>query len=301
MPPAFAASARALDAVVDRVERSAWLDAPAEKVAALVRRLVPSGVVEDLASGTPSAHPAHPPLTALTIGAFTGASLLDLLGGEPVAARRLTGIGLLAAIPTILTGANDWLSTAQAERRVGLVHAAVNDVAITLMALGYRNRRRGRHGSGAAFGAAGFVVLSAGGWLGGHLAYALGVGVDTTAFSHLPQDWTDVASADDVPAGTAMQGSAGGAPVLLTRTDAGIVALADRCTHRGGPLHEGELADGAVTCPWHGSRFRLTDGSVTSGPAVRPAPVLETRVVSGRVQVRRPDEPRALRLRPVGS
>lgn len=297
----FAAPARALDAVVDRLERAEVLDQPAEKVALLLRRILPPGPVEDLASGTPSAHPAHPPMTALTIGCFVGASVLDVLGAEPDAARRLTGAGLLAAVPTVLTGANDWLSTAQAERRVGLVHAAVNDVAVSLMLLGYRARRQGRHARGAALGAAGCVVLTAGGWLGGHLAYALGVGVDTTAFEHLPQDWADVASAADVTTGAATAGWADGVSVLLTRTDSGIVALAGRCTHRGGPLYEGSVEAGCVTCPWHGSQFRLEDGAVASGPAVRPAPVLEVRVLEGRVQVRRPGEARALRVRPVGS
>ncbi len=294
------APARLLDALVDRVERATALDAPAEKVVASVRRMIRPGPLKDVLSGTPSAHPAHPPLTAVTVGLFTSASLLDLVRADPAAARRLTGAGLLAAVPTVLSGANDWLSTAQAERRVGLVHAAVNDVAVTLLAFGYLARRRGRHGRGAALGAAGVAALSVGGWLGGHLAFALGVGVDTTAFEHLPADWTDVAAADDVREGEPHPGWADGTALLLTRTGSDIVCLASRCTHRGGALHEGDIADGCVTCPLHGSRFRLTDGSVVTGPAVRPAPVLQVRVVDGRVQVRR-DEVRALRTKPVGN
>ena len=47
-----------------------------------------------------------------------------------------------------------------------------------------------------------------------------------------------------------------------------------------------------------GMSKRLTSGAVVWGPATRPQPVLQTRIVEGRVQVRR-DEPQALRTRPV--
>jgi nitrite reductase/ring-hydroxylating ferredoxin subunit len=74
--------------------------------------------------------------------------------------------------------------------------------------------------------------------------------------------------------------------VLLVRHSGQVHALADRCSHRGGPLHEGQLVDGCVQCPWHGSRFLLDDGTIARGPASRPQPAYETRVVEGRVQVR---------------
>ena len=65
-----------------------------------------------------------------------------------------------------------------------------------------------------------------------------------------------------------------------------IHGIADRCTHRGGPLHEGELQDGCVTCPWHFSRFRLEDGSVERGPATVPQPTYDVREVGDRIEVR---------------
>ena len=54
----------------------------------------------------------------------------------------------------------------------------------------------------------------------------------------------------------------------------------------GGPLSEGELKDGSVVCPWHGSRFCLADGSVLDGPATIPQPRYETRVRNGQIEVR---------------
>jgi nitrite reductase/ring-hydroxylating ferredoxin subunit len=148
---------------------------------------------------------------------------------------------------------------------------------------------------------AGAGLTGAAGWLGGHLAYALGVGVDTTAFQALPGEWTDTCAEADVPGTGGLRVDVAGVPVLLARAGGTVVALADRCTHRGGPLHDGEFADGCVTCPLHGSSFALADGRVRAGPATRPQPTLAVRVESGRVQVRRADEQRSLRTNPVGA
>ncbi|HEY3750415.1 MAG TPA: hypothetical protein VGL80_14545 [Pseudonocardiaceae bacterium] len=102
------------------------------------------------------------------------ATSLDLVGGAAgrPAARRLIGLGLLAAGPTAAAGWSDWLDTEGAERRVGLVHATSNAVGLSAYALSWWQRRRG--GGGRAAGLAGAVALGVGGWLGGHLAYALG-------------------------------------------------------------------------------------------------------------------------------
>ena len=70
-----------------------------------------------------------------------------------------------------------------------------------------------------------------------------------------------------------------------------VHALANRCTHRGGPLHEGEVADGQVTCPWHGSRFELSTGSVCAGPAASPQPLYEARAREGQIEVRQVTDP----------
>ena len=60
----------------------------------------------------------------------------------------------------------------------------------------------------------------------------------------------------------------------------GLITLAT-----GAWLSDGELADGCLTCPWHGSVFRITDGSVARGPATAPQPAFETREVDGAIQV----------------
>lgn len=288
-------SGEALDHVVDRIERASWLDRVGDAVSAQLRKLIRPGAVEDLLSGTPLAHPAHPMLVAVPIGAWTSATALDLLGGDRRTTRTLVAIGSIAALPAAATGASDWLSTTQAERRVGLVHAVANYAALSLQLASWRARRDGRQ-SGAVLSAAALGLTSVAGWLGGHLAYAQGVGVDTTAFQRLPTEWTDLCGADelgDIPS----RHDVAGVPLVAYRTGGEVVVLADRCTHRGGPLHEGSLDDGCITCPWHGSAFG-SGGQVVSGPATRPQAALEVRSSDGRVQVRRSEE-RSLRVNPV--
>lgn len=76
----------------------------------------------------------------------------------------------------------------------------------------------------------------------------------------------------------------GEVPVVAVRDQGRIHVLADRCSHLSGPLSDGEVRDGCVTCPWHGSTFRLADGSVARGPATAPQPSCQVRVADGMIQ-----------------
>ena len=195
--------AAVLDKLVGKIERAEVLDKPADQIAALSERLkgLPgSRAVEDLASGTPIGHPMHPLLVAIPLGSWTSAIVFDLVG-DAEGARRLTGLGVLSAVPAMITGHSDWSYTDGGERRVGFVHAALNNVAVYAYAGSWLARRSGRRGLGIGLSVLGGVALTGGGWLGGHLAYAMGVGVDTTAFQKSEPEWTRVASAVDVSAG----------------------------------------------------------------------------------------------------
>ncbi len=75
--------------------------------------------------------------------------------------------------------------------------------------------------------------------------------------------------------------------IVLVRIGDQVFALADRCTYRGGQLHEGEVRDRAIVCPRDGCTFRLRDGAVLRGPANIPQPSLDVRVEEGQVEVRR--------------
>jgi hypothetical protein len=230
------------------------LDPVAKKVGKLAREATKPRKLKELLSGSWLGHPVHPVLTDVTIGTLTSAVLLDWLGGDDSrpAARRLIAIGLLSATPTVASGASDWGDTEVADervRRIGLVHAGANVVASTLFAASYAARRRGDDGRLLALVAG--AALTASGYLGGHMSFAEGVGVDQTAFEEPPEDWTDVLAETELVEDKPRCVLADGTAVMLVRTNGALYALSDHCSHRGGPLHEGEISDTTVTCPWH--------------------------------------------------
>ncbi len=289
---------RFLDRLAGRIEHAEQLDQPSKVVASVADKLLANRRVTELLSGTPIGHPVHPLLVTIPIGSWTSSMIFDLTGDEK-AADGLIGIGVLSALPTAVAGVNDWRYTSGAEQRVGLVHAMLNNVAVGTYGLSWLARKAGRRKTGIVLSILGAGVITASGWLGGHLSYALGVGVDTTAFTHGEQDWISVADLAEIKAGELGQAEIGGVGLVLTRDGDDIRVLADRCTYRGGPLHEGELRDGCIVCPWHGCMFEL-DGTVAGGPATRPLPAYQVKVTDGQVYARRVDEPRALRANPVG-
>jgi nitrite reductase/ring-hydroxylating ferredoxin subunit/uncharacterized membrane protein len=291
-------TSRVIEKLATKIESADVLDPVGEKLNGLLHKVIRPGAVEDVLSGTPAGHPLHPALVSLPIGAWSTSLVLDLAGQDD-AAGVASLLGTISAVPAALTGANDWLTTSGPERRVGLVHAATNYAGIFLQLGSWIARRRGHRGTAVALSAVGFSTIGVAGWLGGHLSYALGVGVDTTAFQKYSSDWIDVAAESDVPATGSFGADAGGVPVLIARLNGSLVAMADRCTHRGAPLHEGDVKDGCIHCPWHDSVFDLADGSVVSGPATRPQPTFDVEVSDGRVKVRRHEE-RALRSNLVG-
>jgi uncharacterized membrane protein len=167
-----------LHEVVTRIENAEQLDGPARTAQNLARRGLRNSKVDAVLRGEALGHPLHPALLVLPMGGWLSASVLDLTGGDAAAARRLVGFGCLAALPTAAAGAADWVRTTGAERRVGFLHAGINDLALGMYLLSWRSRARGRRTSGALLALTGGGLLGVGGWLGGHLAYRRGVGVD---------------------------------------------------------------------------------------------------------------------------
>jgi len=78
-----------------------------------------------------------------------------------------------------------------------------------------------------------------------------------------------VASLAEVPPGTGRQVQVSGRAVAIYNVDGTVHAIDGTCTHRGGPLGEGELVESVVTCPWHGARFDVTTGAVLGPPATQ--------------------------------
>jgi len=168
------------------IESTGALDAPARIVVRTSRSALGAGTLKDVLSGAWLGHAVHPIMTDLVIGSFTSASLLDLVGGDDdgAAAERLLAIGIAAYGPTALSGVSDWTdreATDPGVRRVGLVHAASNAVALTLYVSSLLARRKGDRGRGKLLALAGAAAMGSGGYLGGHLAYVQGVGVSHEA------------------------------------------------------------------------------------------------------------------------
>lgn len=273
----------------EAIESWAVLDRVVRPVTSLVSKLVRPGALKDALSGTWIGHPAHPMLTDLPIGAWTSALLLDVLGGDERAraADSLIGAGVLMAMPTALTGLSDLADVEDRKgRAVGAAHAIGNTVGLALYAGSYVMRKRGRRRAGVSLSMLGAAVMSGSGFLGGHLSYRRGIGVDTTAFDTAPSGWTAVLDDADLHDRVPRKVTVGRSDVLLYREGGRIMALANRCSHRGGPLHKGRVENGEVRCPWHLSTFRLDDGSIIQGPATAPQRRYEARVADGKVEVR---------------
>lgn len=274
---------------LDRLEELSFLDPVVKPLRSAVQSLIRPPAVADALHGTWLGHPLHPVLVQVPVGAFASAVILDLVGGEDAegGADLLALTGLLSAVPAALAGANDWSAANPSEQRSGLVHALANTVGLAAWVASLLARRRGDRGRGKLLGIAGLAAMGVGGTIGGHLSYRRSLGANSNAeiADTGPADWTDAGSAD-VPEGKPVLRQAGGTPVLLVRTGSRIDALIDLCSHQSGPLHEGEIADGCVTCPWHGSQFRLADGAVVHGPSTHPQPALHTRITGDRLQVK---------------
>ncbi|MCU1489564.1 MAG: Rieske (2Fe-2S) iron-sulfur domain protein [Acidimicrobiaceae bacterium] len=282
---------------VGALEQLESLDPLIERARVPVRRVLAQPKLRDLLSGTPLGHPAHPMLVQLPIGCFSSALLLDVLPGHyRRPARLLIGAGLLSALPAAASGTSDASYTVGAEARVAAVHAGLNLVALGLMARSFAARRPAGHG-GRVSALLGMTVLGASGWLGGHLAYAMGVGVDTNAFQSGPTDWTRADSEVPTRPGCTLA-VVGGVGVAVVEKDGEIYAIADRCSHRGGPLSQGEVDGDCLVCPWHGSAFNLATGDVERGPASIQQPAYEARRTEAGLELRR-QEPRAMRTNPV--
>jgi len=162
------------------IENSESLDGAVDQVGAVVHKVFGTGTVRDVLHGAPLGHPAHPVAILIPAGAWISAAVLDFLPGQEKAARALVGVGVLSAAPAAASGIADWsVLRDQKQRRVGIVHWAANLTAVALYSASYVQRRRGRLASGKALSLAGLALISASGYLGGHLAYRQAANVES--------------------------------------------------------------------------------------------------------------------------
>jgi nitrite reductase/ring-hydroxylating ferredoxin subunit/uncharacterized membrane protein len=248
--------------------------------------------VKNFLHGTWLGHPLHPALTDVPIGAWTTALALD--GMEAVngsngfgrAADAAIAIGFVGAMGAAMSGATDWASTEGRARKIGLVHGLLNVGASALYLTSLVMRTKNRRKAGVGLAMLGFAVSSASAYLGGHLVYGERVGVNRAVIESPPEDFVAVMDDSELEEGKLKRVEVQDIPVLLVRRHGEICALAETCSHLGGPLSEGEFDGDNVKCPWHGSMFSVVDGSVVNGPASFPQPCFETRVREGKIEIK---------------
>ena len=98
----------------------------------------------------------------------------------------------------------------------------------------------------------------------------------------------DAAALSDLPPGSSLEVSVDGTDLALFNVDGTIRAVEAECSHAGGPLCEGDVEDGVVTCPWHAATFDLSDGKALTRPATLDVVSYPARVVGERVEVELP-------------
>ena len=287
-----------MDKLGDFIDHQSWLG-PVETALgsaadAVFNKAMPFGQkVRNFLHGTWLGHPLHPVVTDIPLGAWTVAAVLDAYelsaGDERFApgADVAVGIGLLGAVAAATTGLNDWNATNGKPRRVGTLHAVTNIAATVCYVASWWQRRDGCRPSGLTTGFAGYALSIAGAYLGGHLVYNERIGVNH-APEDLPEEFVPLLKESELRENVLQKAEADGIPVLVVKRGGRIFVLAEKCAHLGGPLAEGELDGETVTCPWHGSKFSLEDGSVINGPATYSQPCFEVRVRDGQVEVRGP-------------
>lgn len=74
--------------------------------------------------------------------------------------------------------------------------------------------------------------------------------------------------------------------IMLFEKEGQYRALNNRCTHKGGPLCEGERSDDTVTCPWHGAEFDLDTGEPAGPPATEAVEAYDVRVQGDEIEVK---------------
>jgi nitrite reductase/ring-hydroxylating ferredoxin subunit/uncharacterized membrane protein len=274
------------------------LDDVADKVQPVVNRVVNSGgtPLRNLLDGTYIGTPVHPIIITVPVGSWSAALVfdgLDLLTGKKAmrdAADASLAVGVASGFVAAAVGFSDWRYLLGESRRTGMAHALLNVVGITLNTASLVARATGRRNVGRLLLLTGYSINGMGAHLGGELSYEYGLRVNRNVFdAGGPDDFVAVLDEGELPAsGDGMKSvEVTGTHVLLARAgDGTLCAIADRCGHFSGPLHEGERLGDTVVCPWHASRFDLKTGEVLDGPAVFPQSTYEVRVRDGRVEIK---------------
>ena len=260
----------------------------------------PGRLLQDFLNGSWLGHSLHAVLVDVVIGGATAALLLDVLRvffsveGLETATTWVLGLAWLSALGAIISGLTDYKDTApdSAERDVAGLHGLVNIVATIAFTISLLQRLGGAHDGAFWTLLLGYLVISVGGYIGGHVVFKYGYMVNHNAFSRgkRAKDFTAAVAVAEVPEGAPTKIMFGTTSVMLVRRGDVVHALKETCSHAGGPLSEGELKGDTITCPWHFSTFGLADGSVVHGPASSRQVSYRARINGDQVELQGPHD-----------
>jgi len=243
----------------------------------------PTPAIRDFLNGRWLGHPLHALLTDAPIGILFLVIVLDVVGQRAAADVALI-VGVLALLAAAASGAADYADTDGTARERATVHSALMIVALLLYVVSLALRATGGDDRTVATWTSivGFVVLAAGAYVGGDVVYVLGNMVNRHAYRGAGTKWialepAELDDAGDIPEGRPVKAKLGINTLALVRQGETVLALHDACAHAGEPLSGGTVKDGCLICPWHGSRFRLSDGRVVRGPSVYDQPAYTVR------------------------
>jgi nitrite reductase/ring-hydroxylating ferredoxin subunit len=199
-------------------------------------------------------------------------------------------VSVAGALAAATTGLSDWRYMRGEKRRLAAAHGLLNVVGLAFNVTSLGLRLGGRRRAGRVSSALGFAVAGAAAHFGGELSFGMGVRVNQAQPGARPSEFEAVLDESQLHGASMQRVEVAGEAVLVTRSASGdLCAIANTCSHFGGPLAEGEREGDIVVCPWHGSRFDVCSGEVRGGPAVFPQPRFEARARDGKIDVRRAD------------
>lgn len=186
--------------------------------------------------------------------------------------------GLLSMLAAAATGFADYTDTDGTARMRATVHNTVMIVTLVVYTVSLVLRLGGPANRTPAIVMAlvGAVLLSIGAYVGGEVVYALGNMIDRHAWRRGARDWVAV-DLSGVGEATPTRVMAGKHPLVVVRYGETVFAMDETCAHAGAPLAEGQIVDGQIECPWHGSRYELATGFRKRGPTTFDQPSYEVR------------------------
>ena len=243
-------------------------------------------------------HPIHPMLIVYPFAFLTGAfgfgvaAALTRRRDLRDVSQHLIPAGIASGLAAAVPGALDYFQSVpprSSGKERATKHALLNTTALGLFTMSWLLQRRQRSMAlPLTLQGIGSAAMSIAGYLGGTLVYRNQIAVDHRHAN--AGKWREIAAPADAltdpgaadvrgPLASAGDGlgldqmtlvRVGNTRIAVGRSEQGVVAFDDRCTHRGGPLSDGVMICGTVQCPWHGSQFDVATGAVKCGPATEP-------------------------------